>query len=292
MQILYGKKFTQSELEDLRIVIRNNIICSMKILVEQAPEYGEISEERQDDMMELAKMHEYTEMTQINAAVIRRLWMDNGVQAAFKERNNFQLPSSAGYFFDRLKEIAAEDYEPSIDDVLRSRVRTSGIVESDYIIDGVDSECTTSVVERNERKKWIHCFENVTAVIFVAAISEYDEVLFEDTSQNRIVEAINLFEEISNSRWFSNSSIILFLNKVDLFKEKICRKKIEDTDIFSDCTAKHDYNAGIEYMQQKFLSVAPAHMQKNIYCHPTCATNTNNVAFVFDSCRQSCSPTI
>jgi hypothetical protein len=35
--------------------------------------------------------------------------------------------------------------------------------------------------QRNERRKWIHCFENVTAVIFVAALSEYDQVCLSGT---------------------------------------------------------------------------------------------------------------
>ena len=77
--------------------------------------------------------------------------------------------------------------------------------------------------QRNERKKWIHCFENVTAVIFVAAISEYDQVLYEDDTTNRMHEALELFDEICNSRWFRETSIILFLNKRDLFNEKISR---------------------------------------------------------------------
>ncbi|EJW74437.1 hypothetical protein WUBG_14655 [Wuchereria bancrofti] len=34
--------------------------------------------------------------------------------------------------------------------------------------------------QRSERKKWIHCFEDVNAIIFIAAISQYDQVLFED----------------------------------------------------------------------------------------------------------------
>ena len=50
--------------------------------------------------------------------------------------------------------------------------------------------------QRNERRKWIHCFEDVTAVIFVAAISEYDQKLFEDGATNRMVEALELFEEV------------------------------------------------------------------------------------------------
>jgi hypothetical protein len=53
--------------------------------------------------------------------------------------------------------------------------------------------------QRNERKKWIHCFENVTAVIFVAALSEYDQKLFEMESVNRMVEALDLFEDICNN---------------------------------------------------------------------------------------------
>ncbi len=50
--------------------------------------------------------------------------------------------------------------------------------------------------------QWIHCFENVTSVLFVAAISEYDQKLFEDESCNRMSEALSLFEEIVNSRWY------------------------------------------------------------------------------------------
>jgi guanine nucleotide-binding protein G(i) subunit alpha len=40
--------------------------------------------------------------------------------------------------------------------------------------------------QRSERKKWIHCFENVTSIIFCVALSEYDQVLLEESSQVRI----------------------------------------------------------------------------------------------------------
>lgn len=68
--------------------------------------------------------------------------------------------------------------------------------------------------QRSERKKWIHCFENVTSIIFCVAISEYDQVLLEETTQNRMDESLILFESVVNSRWFVRTSIILFLNKV------------------------------------------------------------------------------
>lgn len=40
--------------------------------------------------------------------------------------------------------------------------------------------------QRSERKKWIHCFENVTSIIFCVALSEYDQVLLEESNQVRL----------------------------------------------------------------------------------------------------------
>ena len=39
--------------------------------------------------------------------------------------------------------------------------------------------------QRSERKKWIHCFEGVTAIIFCVALSAYDLVLAEDEEMVR-----------------------------------------------------------------------------------------------------------
>lgn len=33
--------------------------------------------------------------------------------------------------------------------------------------------------QRSERRKWIHCFQNVTSIMFLVALSEYDQVLVE-----------------------------------------------------------------------------------------------------------------
>merc|ERR1712107_975016 len=96
-----------------------------------------------------------------------------------------------------------------------------GIVEENYVIDGVLFTVFDVGGQRNERRKWIHCFEKVTAVIFVAAINEFDQMLYEDNKVNRMDEAIILFDEICNSKWFKRTNMILFLNKKDLFEEKL-----------------------------------------------------------------------
>jgi hypothetical protein len=40
--------------------------------------------------------------------------------------------------------------------------------------------------QRNERRKWLHCFQDVKAIIFCVALSEYDLVLEEDNNVNRM----------------------------------------------------------------------------------------------------------
>ena len=146
-------------------------------------------------------------------------------------------------------------YIPTEQDVLRSRVRTTGIVQTDFKIKGLDFAMFDVGGQRNERRKWIHAFDDVNAVIFVAALSEFDQasrqpmsarvrvprqvpgaahlacisapqVLYEDETQNRMEEAISLFDQIVNSRWFAETSMILFLNKKDLFEMKIAKASI------------------------------------------------------------------
>lgn len=124
-------------------------------------------------------------------------------------------------YFDSIERIAAHDYLPNDQDVLRSRVKTTGITETTFIIQDLTYRMFDVGGQRSERKKWIHCFENVTTILFLVAISEYDQLLFEDETVNRMQEALTLFDSICNSRWFIKTSIILFLNKIDRFKEKL-----------------------------------------------------------------------
>ena len=52
--------------------------------------------------------------------------------------------------------------------------------------------------------------------------------------QNRMQESLKLFDSICNNKWFTDTSIILFLNKKDLFEEKI--KKSPLTICFAEYT--------------------------------------------------------
>jgi len=50
--------------------------------------------------------------------------------------------------------------------------------------------------QRSERRKWIHCFDDVKAIIFLVSLPGYNQVLFEDAGMNRMHESLNLFREV------------------------------------------------------------------------------------------------
>lgn len=93
---------------------------------------------------------------------------------------SYFFPLVAISYFDSIERIGHHNYLPTDQDVLRSRVKTTGITETTFVIKNLTYRMFDVGGQRSERKKWIHCFENVTAIIFLIAISEYDQVLIED----------------------------------------------------------------------------------------------------------------
>jgi len=167
--------------------------------------------------------------------------------------------------------------------VLRVRVRTTGINEITFTIKDFQFRMVDVGGQRSERKKWIHCFEGVTAIIYCFALNEYDMALFEDEKVNRMLESLELFEEICNSKWFTKTAIIIFMNKADLFKEKIV--KVDMNVLFDDYTGGLDYKQGIDYIEKKFESLN-RQKSKRLFIHVTTATDTENIKVVFEAAKE------
>lgn len=110
--------------------------------------------------------------------------------------------------------------------------------------------------QRNERRKWIHLFEGVNAVIFCAAISEYDQMLFEDETQNRMMETKELFDWVLKQRCFEKTPFMLFLNKFDIFEEKIQKVPLTVCEWFKDyqplAPGKQEVEHAYEFVKKKF----------------------------------------
>eukprot|EP00008_Paramoeba_atlantica_P006566 CAMPEP_0201476990 /NCGR_PEP_ID=MMETSP0151_2-20130828/2120_1 /ASSEMBLY_ACC=CAM_ASM_000257 /TAXON_ID=200890 /ORGANISM="Paramoeba atlantica, Strain 621/1 / CCAP 1560/9" /LENGTH=304 /DNA_ID=CAMNT_0047857577 /DNA_START=297 /DNA_END=1211 /DNA_ORIENTATION=+ len=212
---------------------------------------------------------------------IERLWNDPAIKRVWDEDLS-SVGESASYFFGQLERISSPNYIPSVEDVLRVRVKTTGVGEIAFDIADVGFRMVDVGGQRSERRKWIHCFQNVNAVIFFVAINEYNMKLIEDPSVNRMQEAIALFDEIANSRWFESSAVILFLNKQDLFQEKI--KKVDMKCLFDDYDGGCDYDKASQYLLNLFEGLVKD-KSKGYYSHITVATDTKNIEIVFSSVR-------
>ncbi|KAK7933818.1 hypothetical protein WMY93_004714 [Mugilogobius chulae] len=216
---------------------------------------------------------------------IKSLWNDPGIQESYDRRREYQLSDSTKYYLNALDRIAEPAYLPTQQDVLRVRVPTTGIIEYPFDLQSVIFRMVDVGGQRSERRKWIHCFENVTSIMFLVALSEYDQVLVESDNENRMEESKALFRTIITYPWFQNSSVILFLNKKDLLEEKIMYSHL--VDYFPEYDGpQRDAQAAREFILKMFVDLNPD-SDKIIYSHFTCATDTENIRFVFAAVKDT-----
>ncbi|KAL7570147.1 hypothetical protein ACA910_019985 [Epithemia clementina (nom. ined.)] len=217
---------------------------------------------------------------------IKTLWDSNPMREVWAKRAAVNVIDGHKEYLQDLPRIASRTFRPTQQDILLARVKTTQVVMEKYRIDGIEFEMYDVGGQRSERRKWIDCFDNVDAVIFVAALSEYDQTLAEAKRANRMVEALELFRSVCNNRAFSNTSIMLFLNKKDIFAEKILDSDIADQKPFADYAGPpRDFNSGVLYFIQKFKDCLLDDDFNDSFIHVTCATDTNNMEFVLDSTR-------
>ncbi|XP_030557921.1 G protein alpha q subunit isoform X3 [Drosophila novamexicana] len=197
----------------------------------------------------------------------------------------FDLEEIRFSYLDNIERLGQPDYLPSEQDILRSRCPTTGINDYSFPLPPLVFRMVDVGGQRSERRKWIHCFENVTSIIFLVALSEYDQILFESDNENRMEESKALFRTIITYPWFQNSSVILFLNKKDLLEEKIMYSHL--VDYFPEYDGpQRDAIAAREFILRMFVDLNPD-SEKIIYSHFTCATDTENIRFVFAAVKDT-----
>ncbi|KAJ7362800.1 heterotrimeric G-protein alpha subunit, GPA2-like protein [Mycena albidolilacea] len=207
---------------------------------------------------------------------LARLWAEPVVRTAWSRGNEAAVPENLHYFFSDLPRLFDPAYVPTEQDIVRARARTIGITETTFNLRDHEMLMVDVGGQKSERRKWIHCFQDVTSILFLVSLSGYDQCLVEDRDANQMQDAMTIWDSICHSQWFKQTSIILFLNKNDLFEKKIKTSDIKS--FFPDFDGEPGSAlAGRDYFKRRFGRLAQKAgraKEREIYIHITTATDT------------------
>ncbi|KAG0146935.1 hypothetical protein CROQUDRAFT_656728 [Cronartium quercuum f. sp. fusiforme G11] len=287
MHLVHGLTgFSAARKEEFRQQVFKNLRDSMELALEiMRTEKIELEDESLLPSLALLDSFDYLEPGQpfphCYHGLLTKLWADKGVQSALERRTGWAIPENIYYFYSQLEKLFDVSYSPTDQDILQCRGKSTGVTEYAFVVSDLNYRIVDVGGQRSERKKWINCFEDVTAILFLVAMSGYDIPLLEARDSNQIHEAFILFDTIINSKWFTCTSIILFLNKTDVLKQKLLYSPISQ--YLSDYKGKdHDYEAVLSYFKSKFSRLNQTSKEK-IYTHYTCATDTSVMRVVMSS---------
>ncbi|KAG5103494.1 hypothetical protein JHK84_048463 [Glycine max] len=298
IKLLFQTGFDEAELKSYLPVIHANVYQTIKLLHDGSKEFAQndvdsskyvISNENKEigeKLLEIGGRLDYPYLSKELAQEIENLWKDPAIQETYARGSELQIPDCTDYFMENLQRLSDANYVPTKEDVLYARVRTTGVVEIQFSPVGENKKSGEVYRlfdvggQRNERRKWIHLFEGVSAVIFCAAISEYgiditlpfryDQTLFEDENRNRMMETKELFEWILKQPCFE-----VPLNVCEWFK-----------DYQPVSTGKQEIEHAYEFVKKKFeesyfQSTAPDRVDRVFKIYRTTALDQKVVKKTF-----------
>eukprot|EP01084_Bolivina_argentea_P293249 504315_1 len=233
-----------------------------------------------------SEMNTTYELTIDIANKIKHLWSDPGIKQTFHLCHKFQFPDNVEYWFDKVMDIAADDYVPNVQDYIVIRTRSTG-----YWVDTVKTNefCNNDMNfifkfldvggAKSERKKWwdycVHVHFDV--VIYVVALNDYAKKIFENNITNRLHESLNLFKRFCNDERWSNMKCIVLFNKFDLFKQKIIQIPISECfDDFPMDKCAYNETDVFEFIVEKFQNCVKD-SNKKLEFYRINALNSNQV---------------
>ncbi|KAF7354156.1 Heterotrimeric G-protein alpha subunit [Mycena venus] len=290
MKIVHQDGFSREELVAYRPIIHKCILDSAQTVIRAMRNKG-VDPVRFGNRVLSDKILDVASTTNAPAFLspeiadaISQLWQDPIIPKILDElTSEFYLMDSAAYFFAEVLRIGESDYVPTETDVLRAHPKTMGISETRFNMGDLTIRMFDASGLRSERKKWIHCFEKqvlilmipVTSIIFCTDLSEYD--------QTRMKESLLLFDSVINSRWFLRTSIILFLDKIDVFKVKLSKVPLQQ--YFPEYIGGEDVNNAARFILWRFMQANRARL--SVYPHLTQATDTSNIRLVFAAVKET-----
>eukprot|EP01084_Bolivina_argentea_P116755 207393_1 len=242
LKYIYKESYTEEEKHNIndenKAVIRRNCVTGILCLLKKSQELYDLSPQMfakclvnlNDNIIADIKIitsyrsESFDDILDYNAVqklgkAINRIWHLDSIYETWKQHlcGMYCFVVNMDYFFNKVTDIMNEKYTPSKQDYLKMRLRTTGLTEFQWNVRGYNFQFVHTGGQRNERLKWIHCFEGVSCVLFVIGLDHFCKALFEDEQKNALLEAIELFEEISKLKYLRYSKMAVILARTDVF---------------------------------------------------------------------------
>ncbi|KDQ60013.1 hypothetical protein JAAARDRAFT_205077 [Jaapia argillacea MUCL 33604] len=221
------------------------------------------------------------------------LWSDHTVREVLKRRK-IRLEEGSGFFLNDIERITSFKYAPSEDDVLKARLKTVGVAEYKFEMEtaaGKESGTEWRIVDvggsRSQRPTWAPFFDDVDAIIFLAPISGFDQVLSEDRSVNRLEDSVLLWKAVCSNKLLANVELVLFLNKCDILEQKLKSGIRLSKYVRSYGDRANDLETASKYFRSKFSAIQREYSPnpRKFYGFCTSVTDTTTTAGILASVR-------
>jgi len=267
LKLIHKKKITAKELKMIGTSLHQNVVDCLKALLLACKNFGYYDLDEEDRLTEeMLLSHDENERLPTEMAErIARLFNSPAITKTYERRSEFWLLDSFPYYIKNLPRFCEADFVPTEEDSVMARIRTTGIVVSE-LDQKINAEMkdepdmiTYQVVDvggqRNERKKWLHAFSDVKAILFIVNCAGYNQVLFEDSTKNRMIEELELFHSVTHNPMFADTPIFLFLNKKDLFETMVCEVDMKKT--FPEYEGGKNLKPALDFIESQFKKQLP-----------------------------------
>ncbi|KAG9311698.1 guanine nucleotide binding protein, alpha subunit [Chiua virens] len=220
-----------------------------------------------------------------------KLWGDPTIRKLM-EIEKMRPEEMAGFFLDSLARVTSPKYIPTDDDILRARLKTLGVsehrfqVKTGHLGTAMSNDWRVFDVggQRSLVTAWAPYFDDMNAIIFLAPISCFDQVLQEDPSVNRLADSFLLWKNIVSNPLLKKTDLVLFLNKCDILRAKLESGIRLGDYITSYGNRPNDFESASTYLKKKFAGLMKEHAgDRPFYCHFTSVTDTRSTSLILQN---------